>query len=208
MAIRTLDELNTMSISPEKYFGDMEITESQKEERIKYTEKTYDAILSAMYLIDTYRSYGEIDYEAVRIKLGDDLAAIIAAFVVMDDYLKMYLADFSQNFVDATRRNIDKEWFLSEDRALFNAENSANDTFNYKEYIRAVKGGKTHKKWLTAMDDKVRLSHLDVEGKVLPIEQYYLVGDTLMRFPKDYALATGSPQEVVNCRCTIKYFKL
>ena len=208
MAVRSLDELNEMSMPPEQYFEGMELSKSQKEERIKYTERTYEAILSAMYLIDAYMSYGNVDYEAVKIKLGDDLARIVAEFILLDDYLKLYLSDFAQNFIDSTKRNIDKEWYLSEDRALFNAENSANDALNYKEYIRAVKNGKTHKKWLTAMDTKVRLSHLEVENTVLPIAEYFVVGDTLMRFPKDCDMAVGSPQEIVNCRCSIKYFSM
>lgn len=207
MAIRTLDELNNVSVSPERYFGDMDLTDSQIEERLRFTDDVYEAILDSMYEIDTYKEFGAIDYDAIRHRLDDRMAAIIAGYVVLDEYLKQYCSDYAENFIDATQRNIDKEWYLSEDRALFNAENSANDTINYKDYKRAVESGFTHKKWVTERDNKVRETHRVLNGKVIPILKYFDVGGVLMRFPKDYELAFDEPQETIACRCTIKYLR-
>lgn len=207
MAIRTLDELNNVSVSPERYFGDMDLTDSQIEERLRFTDEAYEAILDSMYEIDTYKEFGAIDYDAIRRRLDDRMAAVIAGYVVLDEYLRQYCSDYAENFIDATQRNIDKEWYLSEDRALFNAENSANDTINYKDYKRAVESGFTHKKWVTERDNKVRETHRVLNGKVIPILKYFDVGGVLMRFPKDYELAFDEPQETIACRCTIKYLR-
>jgi len=205
MAIRTLDELNLKSTPPDEYFGEMDLSESEIQERIQYTKGSNDAILNAMYLIDSYLDHGTVDSEAVKKQLEDDMASVIAGFVIIDDYLRTYVSDFSQNFVDATLSHLSDEWFLSEDRALYNAENSANDTLNYKKYIQAVKDGYTQKKWIAEKDNKVRESHRDVDGKEIGILEYFIVGESLMRFPKDYELAFDNPRETINCRCSIKY---
>ena len=205
--ITPIDELNVMSQKPTDYFGEMGLTEEQIQERIDYTEQANEAILDAMYLIDTMRDYSAVDYSAVKDQLEDQMLGVIASFVMLDDYLRTYASDFSQNFVDATQRHEDQDWYLSEDRALFNAENSANDTINYKEYKKAIEEGKTHKKWISKNDPKVRHTHMMVDGEEIPIEETFVVGDALMRFPKDYELAFDAPQETVNCRCRIKYFE-
>ena len=207
MAIRSLDELNNISTPPEEYFGDMDLSEQQKKDRIKYTYEAYDAILFAMALIDTYRDYGKVDYDYVKRQLEDRIAAIIAGFTVLDDYLLQYSSDFAQNFVDSTEKHIGEEWYISEDRSLFDAENSANDTQNYIDYINALKNGMTHKEWRTERDNKVRGTHRMVDRKVLPITEYFVVGEALMRFPKDEELAFDYPKELINCRCTMKYIK-
>ena len=101
---------------------------------------------------------------------------------------------------------MDEAWYLSEERSLFNAENSANDVFNYNEYRDAVKSGKTKKKWITEGDKRVRESHREVDGQEIPIKEFFTVGGVRMRFPKDMEYAFNVPRETVNCRCTIKYF--
>lgn len=205
MAIRTLDELNNVSTSPEEYFGDMDLTNSQIEERLRFTNESYEAILDSMYEIDTYKEFGTIDYDAIRQRLDDRMAAVIAGYVVLDEYLRQYCSDYARNFVDTTEKHINEEWYLSEDRALFNAENSANDTINYKDYKKAVEDGFTHKKWVTENDNKVRRTHSAVDGETIPIRDFFMVGDSLMRFPKDYELASDYPRELIGCRCSVKY---
>ena len=207
MAIRTLDELNNVSTSPEEYFGDMDLTNSQIEERLRFTNESYEAILDSMYEIDTYKEFGAIDYDAIRQRLDDRMAAVIAGYVVLDEYLRQYCSDYARNFVDTTEKHINEDWYLSEDRALFNAENSANDTINYKDYKKAVEDGFTHKKWVTENDNKVRETHKLVNPKPIPIKDLFVVGGCLMRFPKDYDMAFDRPEETVNCRCVAKYIR-
>lgn len=205
MQIRGIDELNTLSKPPKEYFGEMDLTKAQIEERIQFTEDAKEEFLLSMELMSTMSDYGGIDYDRAKRQLEDRLALLIDTYVTMDAYLRQYASDSAQNFVDATRRNVDKEWYFSEDRALYNAENSANDTLNYKDYVKAIEDGYTHKKWLTERDPRVRKTHAKLEGKTIGIMDYFVVGNALMRFPKDYELAYDAPEETVNCRCAIKY---
>ena len=115
------------------------------------------------------------------------------------------MTDFSNNFIETTLNHEGEEWYTSSDRALFNAENSANDVLNYDLYQKALAEGKTHKKWITEKDNKVRETHREVENKVIPIKEWFRVGGIKMRFPKDYEYAIEAPQETVNCRCSVKY---
>ena len=205
---RSIDELSnlqTRSVEPEKYFGEMDLDEEQVEKRIEYTKKANELFDIILILLLTMRDNGEVDYSYARTLLETWLLSLIAEFTTPDDYLIDYASDTAFNFVDTTQKNIDKEWYTSSDRALFNAENSANDVLNYSEYEQAIKEGKTHKQWITESDNRVRDSHKDVEKKPIPIKEYFRVGMAKMRFPKDYEYAAAFPEELVNCRCTIKY---
>lgn len=205
MTILPIDELNTMSVEPEKYFGEMNLTKEQIDERIQFTKDANDVLLDVMMLIVTMGDYGAIDYDYIRRTLVERFGALIAGYVLMDDYLWQYVEDYAENFTDNTKENIWNDWYISEDRALYNAENSANDTLNYKEYKKAIDDGFAFKTWRTEHDMKVRPTHSLVDGKKIPIEDLFVVGGVLMRFPKDYELAYDAPRELIGCRCTIKY---
>lgn len=201
---RNIDELNNLkprAIDPKIYFGEMDLDEEEIERRIEFTEKAnsiFDLIL-VLLMVDAAR------YIEYRDRLESELLFLINEYAVPDDYLIDYVEEFSYNFVDITRKHPDEAWYTSSDRALFNAENSANDVLNYDLYQKAIEEGKTHKKWITEKDNKVRETHRRVEGKVIPIKDFFDVGGILMRFPKDMEYAIDAPQETVNCRCTAKY---
>ena len=125
--------------------------------------------------------------------------------MVADDYLLDYVNDFSKTFVDTTMKHAGEDWFTSADRSLFNAENSANDVFNYKDYATALKEGKKFKTWITENDNRVRDTHRLVNLKKIPIKDLFMVGGYPMRFPKDVEYASDAPWELVNCRCSVKY---
>ena len=54
-------------------------------------------------------------------------------------------------------------------------------------------------------DRHVRHTHQLVEGKTIGINDVFLVGDSEMFYPKDTTFG-ASAREIVNCRCSIKYF--
>lgn len=200
---RNIDELNNIrSVDPREYFKDMGFTEEEIEERIEFTEKAdsiFDVILVLILLSDN------VNYEELRGRLESDYLSLIVEYAEPDDYLIQYASDFSGNFIDATKDHIDDDWYTSADRSLFNAENSANDVLNYKEYQEAIKDGKTKKKWVAEKDNRVRKNHKLVDGKEIGIKELFYVGGVPMRFPKDYEYAEAFPQETVNCRCRVKY---
>ena len=206
---RNIDELSNLkprAVEPRKYFDEMDLNEEQIQNRLDYTEKANGAFDTILVMLMSMKENGNIDYAFLRGLLITWLLSIIAEFVTPDDYLIDYATDTAYNFMETSQKNIDKEWYTSPDRALFNAENSANDVLNYSEYEKAIEAGKTHKQWITEKDNRVRESHRDVEKKPIPIKEFFRVGLARMRFPKDYEYASEFPEEIVNCRCSIKYF--
>ena len=96
-----------------------------------------------------------------------------------------------------------KEW-LDRNRANLIALNEANWVCNNEEFYEAKRQGKTKKTWHTALDEKVRLTHIAMEGVTIPIEEPFHVGAYLMMMPLDESLGAGA-EEIINCRCSVSY---
>ncbi len=202
------DKLNSSKIRAipyEKYFGEMELTEKQKEDRIKASKQIESMMLFLFSLLSVMKEYSYQNVEFVVNQVKTQYSNIISASAVMDDYLTGYVQEFSTQIIETTQEHFEDEWYLSDDRAIFVAENEANTTFNYLEYKKAVKSGKTKKRWLTMHDRHVRHTHQLVDGKSIGINDVFLVGDSEMFYPKDTTFG-ASANEIVNCRCSIKYF--
>lgn len=95
-----------------------------------------------------------------------------------------------------------KKWFDSE-RANTIALNEANWIYTNEEYFEA-KETKTTKTWHTSLDEKVRFTHMEVEGVTIPIDEAFEVGASKMMYPMDYSLGADA-SEIVNCRCSVSY---
>lgn len=63
-----------------------------------------------------------------------------------------------------------------------------------------VTGRVLTKEWRTRHDEKVRISHRDVDGDRIPFWAPFVVGGENLMFPGD---PTGSPENVINCRCDL-----
>ena len=202
------DELNNQksrAIPYEQYFGEMELTEEQKEERIKASKRIEDMMLFLFSLLSVIKEYSYENLEFVVSQVKNQYSDVLSVSMEMDEYLNGYVNDFSEQIVETTQNHMDDEWYLSDDRAMFVAENEANTTFNYLEYKKAIESGKKKKRWITMRDRHVRNTHQLVEGKIIGINDVFLVGDSEMFYPKDTTFG-ASAREIVNCRCSIKYF--
>lgn len=58
------------------------------------------------------------------------------------------------------------------------------------------------KMWLSQRDDRVRDTHTAADGQVVEVNEAFVVGGCLMRWPLDGELC-GDPGEIINCRCTM-----
>jgi hypothetical protein len=59
------------------------------------------------------------------------------------------------------------------------------------------------KTWLPTLDDRTRPDHADMDGsEAIPLDDKFIVGGEEMDRPGDPA---GSPDNVINCRCTLGY---
>lgn len=65
----------------------------------------------------------------------------------------------------------------------------------------ALAGGRIrYKRWVTIHDDRVRPSHVAVDGQARPLDGTFLVGGHALRYPGD---PLAPPEERINCRCAI-----
>lgn len=58
------------------------------------------------------------------------------------------------------------------------------------------------KEWVAAEDSRTRESHNEVDGRKIPLDTAFSVGDDSLMFPGD---PNGSAKETINCRCTLAY---
>lgn len=96
-----------------------------------------------------------------------------------------------------------KKW-LSRERANLIALNEANWICNNREFFDAEQDGKTKKTWHTALDEKVRMTHIALEGVTIPVNEQFHVGAYLMDYALDTSYGAGV-EEIANCRCSVSY---
>lgn len=96
------------------------------------------------------------------------------------------------------------EYWTSEERGLLLGIECATITANYEDFLKGTEDGKTRKVWITEADDKVRDTHSEVHGEDIPINDYFLVGNSYMLFPGDIS-AGAEDKEIINCRCWCIY---
>nr|DAZ83644.1 MAG TPA: minor capsid component [Caudoviricetes sp.] len=216
MSISSYDELNIRpnnrrSEPYKEYFSKMSISDKEKQERIAFSEQMEEVVLYILALIETTIESGESDQEYIQTQFYDKYLDVIASYMLIDTYIKQYALDVTKQIIDATferfsaeDKSITDDYYLSNDRTMFISECEANSILNYRQYSKAVKAGKTKKKWIDVGDKRERKTHLEVGGTILPIDEPFSVGDSLLQFPKDTSLG-ASADEVVNCRCSIQY---
>lgn len=199
------DELHTEKIVYETYFGEMEISDKEKKERLELAKELEPIFLYVFYMfLDE-----DASEEACRDYLSSAYKRIATDFVKAREptaYLNSYIDKIAADIVSATVENADSTYYTSLDRAMYIAANEANTIGNYREYAKMVKQGYQYKTWVTMRDDKVRHTHAAVNGDKVGIFDSFLVGNGEMSFPRDYSLGAGA-EEIVNCRCTLRYSK-
>ena len=216
MSVSSYDELNIRpdnrrSEPYKEYFSKMLISDKEKQERIAFSEQMEEVILYILALIETTIESGETKREYIKTQFYDKYLDVIASYMLIDTYIKQYATDITKQIIDITferlsseDKSITDDYYLSNDRAMFISECEANSILNYRQYSKAVKSGKTKKKWIDVGDKRERKTHLEVGGTILPIDEPFSVGDSLLQFPKDTSLG-ASADEIVNCRCSIQY---
>ena len=216
MSVSSYDELNIRpnnrrSEPYKEYFSKMSISDKEKQERIAFSEQMEEVVLYILALIETTIESGETNRKYIQAQFYDKYLDVIASYMLIDTYIKQYALDVTKQIIDATferfpaeDKSITDDYYLSNDRAMFISECEANSILNYRQYSKAVKAGKTKKKWIDVGDKRERKTHLEVGGTTLPIDEPFSVGDSLLQFPKDTSLG-ASADEIVNCRCSIQY---
>ncbi len=211
MATGKFDKLNNTentaedklrSLPYDEYFGDMELTDEQKEKRIELAKGLEAQLLFILSLVGIMAEYGEVDWTDIEIRFQNAYFSVLGSRENVSQEMSDYVIRMSHELTESTKKNMDDDYNLSTDRAMYVAENEANTLANCDEYEEAVASGKTKKTWITMRDKRVRHTHRAVDNKTIAIDDYFEVGNSIMRYPKD---ELGDAEEVVNCRCSIKY---
>lgn len=222
--VQSFDKINIIkrrSLPYYEYFGDMELTKEQRHKREALALTIEEVIMIFFNLVEVSRDMNILNEVRVKQELMTSLYEVVdAGYFENEEQLDKYIVDFVNETYRSTIENLDKypndydytgnsPYWISEDRAQFVAENEANTLYNSADFIEAKKQGKTHKIWITYQDDRVRPTHIEVEGARIPIDSYFDVGMAHMLYPKDVTseFSTGAehPEETVNCRCSISY---
>lgn len=206
----TTRRTNRMSMPYEQYFGEMDISDEEKEKRIGLARKLEDLFLFIfLYLRTSPTPDKEYALDYVRtayLVLASDYLGTSKVPVVIDEYVRdmtdLILASTFENMV------IDdpEDYTLSQDRAQYIAENEACTIGNYGEYVDAIKQGMKFKTWHTIKDKSTRKTHYSADEQKVPILSNFKVGGYEMAYPRD-ASKGASDREIINCRCSVKYTK-
>lgn len=114
MAITKNDELNIASY--EQYFGEMELSEKEKKDRIQLAHKFEDAFYFCLQWQYKKMKMQTADYQYI----DDKYCQIATKYMDIKEtpaYITEYAARATKSIVDTTLNNIDSEYYLSEDRS-------------------------------------------------------------------------------------------
>ena len=193
------------SVPIAEYISVMDLSEEEEEDiKAKY-QQMFDMMIFIFSVIQAQKITGSLNYLTIASTTVEEYQNIVGS----DENLDRHISYFADNLAETTIKHIDDPWYLSEDRAMFIAENEAVSNYDYKKYIDAKLKGATHKRWVAEIDKATRDTHKKANGKVVPIDSLFRVGKAKMMFPKDDFTeeSTGfeHPEEIVNCRCYTEY---
>lgn len=228
MGLTNFDELNTLSttettkddrqkatrkkIPIHDYFENMQISEEEKEKRVRLANLLLADVLFLFAL-----SKRNQDHHYLSEAFQKRYLSSVKKVTELDQKMQRYIRKVCDSIVDTTlkgqkgglladsKANQPRDpYAVSMDRATNVAENEANTILNGDEYNAAIKNGCTKKRWTSYKDERVRADHADVDGQVIDINRPFHVGEYMMMYPKDDSLGAGL-EEIVNCRCSVEY---
>ena len=206
----SFDELNNFvankrSMSFEQFFGEMELSDDETQQRIGLAEKLEEGFLFVLALLFTMQQYNAVNWEQARQEYENRYLSALAGYVTIDPYIIQYVRDMSYDIMNSTQKHQSEYYYYSPDRGKFMAECEANTTRSYQCNQDAIAQRKTMKRWLTMGDKRVRETHKEVVGTSKPIGEPFYVGGSLLQYPRDFSLG-ASTAETAGCRCSIEYY--
>lgn len=192
------DELNVIPI--EEYFDEMEISQEEKDKRIAMAFLLLDSL---GFIFDLLKDADSFNDNYLTSVIMDEFANDISSKFELNDADYIYLALLAGTIISQTRKNKDNKSILSENRKILIAENESNSICNRKQFEEEIASGKTFKTWNTIIDRKERPEHRYMDGKTIPINDYFVFKDCKMLYPHDYE--NGTDRQLANCRCWCTY---
>lgn len=237
MGLMKFDQLNTLSttettkndrqkVSRKKipihdYFENMQISEEEKEKRVRLANLLLADVLFLFALSKRNQDHHYLS-EAFQKRYLSSVKKVTEPDQKMQRYIRKVCDSIVKTTLKSGQDDGKKQgevltdsdaikvsqdsYAVSIERATNVAENEANTILNGDEYNAAIKNGCTKKRWTSYKDERVRADHADVDGQVVEINRPFRVGEYLMMYPKDDSLGAGL-EEIVNCRCSVEYIK-
>lgn len=208
LAKMTWDELNELvgyevSEPFDEYFAPMQISEEQKRKRVELAEEldaVFIALLSEYFYADQLDAVVASDiYDRTR----EAYLLAIGTAVEVDDYLYNHGVEVIASTIEVLLRHDDEPYYFSKDRARAIAENESNSIWNHTEYEDAVKN-KKYKTWRTVMDNRVRDTHVEMNGVTIPINDVFHLQGGDCYYPRSDELGMDE-SEIANCRCVLTF---
>lgn len=193
--------LDTIDI--DRYFDEMELTESQKDLRKKTAKRLEEKLITVFALVEVMvKQNTPPDAIFLCTQIQNVFSEVFADNVTLTENLNNYLLIKSWELAERTVRHIDDEFYTSIDRATLIAENETSSVYNYSDYEEAKLAGLKKKTWRAIRDRKTRDWHREVDGLTIPIDEQFLVNGEFMDYPHDLNASEGN---IANCRCSIEY---
>ena len=203
--LNRLDHKNRRSEDYDEYFSGMGLTKTQQKKRIELSEKFEEEFWAVLVYLFALLPLGLLTEDDAKEKFLLAYLLVYEAVFGNDDYGPEYAEKFADAVAKSTLDNIDDPYYFSKDRAMYISENESETAYNHDEFEKALLNGKRYKQWVSMKDIRVRGTHKAVDDTVKLMQEPFVVGDSLMMYPKDTSL-DADPEEIVNCRCIIKYF--
>ena len=202
----TFDELNQLvgmkrSEPFDDYFAPMKLSKERKSQRIRLAEEFDDEFLYVLSLMFYSQKFND---DVVRDLYDRYLQAMIAAGIVINNEHEMQAQKFAIQAVSTTNKHLDDPYYYSEDRARLCAEDQANFVGDISDLREAIDAGMNYKTWETVGDDRVRPSHVEVEGVTIPIDEPFELAGGYMMAPHDSSMGVDE-SEIVMCRCSLSF---
>lgn len=206
--LKHLSVLATMSPIEQRYFIDNESRKLKSQWKV-FIERMW--IDSAKMALDTFderfkpsspkaRTLTDIELEDIE-RISEAQAGLIVdttthwIISLVNEALANGMTE--EGVVDLVRSKVPE---VSAFRAEVIVENEVLAGINYGNRIGAIESGVyTEKTWRTQRDEKVRASHVALEGETRLLSESYSNG---LRYPGD---PDGAAQEIINCRCFETY---
>lgn len=190
-----------------EWFDAMRIPEEDKRKRERLAEDIDDewAIYLSLFLF-ALENDRRIDMGRAAYEHEERMRGILRNHDIPDNVIEDYLRDVADGEEEVTEeRYAEGDYWTSPDRALDIALNDTNIVFHHTENQQAIADGMTMKQWQTMKDERVRPTHDAVDDTILPINEPFVVGGSLMMYPLDFSLGADA-SETCGCRCSCRYF--
>lgn len=100
--------------------------------------------------------------------------------------------------IDQIAERIKSVFNMASGRAKTIARTEVTGATNFSRHEAIKRTSFALVQWFTALDERVRSTHVVMHGKVKPKNKPWVVGGYELWYPGDYS---GPPEEVINCRC-------